>query len=120
MEVIRVRREEPLRLPKQLDWRFRKNLDQQALDKVFRQVQSIMGDTHFLGTFNFFILQNGAMGLLPLRITNVHHRRPFGLIGDVAYVLPSLGASLMVHAATHARGCFTPVRTCIVEWVMNG
>jgi hypothetical protein len=107
------------RLPKQHDWQSPTNLDQEVLDRIFTQVRSFESQGGEPNTIrwrsDFFILQDGSMGLIPLE----PERLP-GEVGDIVYVLPSLNTPLMVRAATKAKGCFTVVRQCLVQGVMNG
>ncbi|KAK5449755.1 hypothetical protein LTS15_008326 [Exophiala xenobiotica] len=108
-----------LRLPEQHDWQSPTNLDQRALDRIFRQVRRINNQFRDIYTISreshFFILQDGTMGLIPLE-----WEVSSGGGGDIVYVLPSLNTPLMVRAATDAEGCFTVVRPCFVQGVMNG
>jgi hypothetical protein len=60
----------PLRLPKQHDWQSPTNLPQRALDRIFRRVRRRITrqftQTYFLSEeSDFFILQDGTMGLIP-------------------------------------------------------
>ncbi|KAK5281325.1 hypothetical protein LTR20_007001 [Exophiala xenobiotica] len=110
-----------LRLPKQHDWQSPTNLDQEALDRIFTQVRSFESQGGEPKTIkwrsDFFILQDGSMGLIPLQFES--ERLP-GEVGDIVYVLPSLNTPLMVRTATKAKGCFTVVRLCLVQGVMDG
>ncbi|KAK5216368.1 hypothetical protein LTR72_010541 [Exophiala xenobiotica] len=108
-------------LPKQHDWQSPTNLDQRALDRIFTQVQCMERQAKETSSiiinqrYDFFILQDGTMGLLP-SAWDV----PSGEVGDIVYVLPSLDTPMIVRTATDAEGCFTVVRSCEVSGVMNG